>query len=307
MVHHKECPLCTSEVIFLLFSCVDHFISKEVFSLYKCSKCGFEFTQDYPEEAEIGKYYESDDYISHSDIAKGLANKIYRLARNVMLLRKKDIVKKISGLRGGSLLDIGSGTGYFAGTMKKAGWHVKGIEINKKARDFSRSQFGLEIIDPEYISELEADGFDCITLWHVLEHFHDPFKYASEIVRLLKPGGLCLIALPNCSSYDAKYYGQYWAAYDVPRHLWHFNTSTFSLFSEKSGFVLENLMNLPLDVFYISILSERYKGSKFAFLTGLVKALPFAFLSVFNKRKSSSVIYILRKSAPSFQTAKKQI
>ena len=295
MMHHNECPLCTSEKIFSSFSCTDHFVSREVFAIYTCSVCGFEFTQDYPEETEIGKYYESDDYISHSDSVKGLTNNIYRLARNAMLLKKKGIIKKVTGLHNGNLLDIGSGTGYFAGTMKKAGWHVKGIEINKKARDFSRSQFGLEIISPEQISTLKENSFECITLWHVLEHFHDPFKYASEIIRLLKPGGLCVIALPNCSSYDAKYYGKYWAAYDVPRHLWHFNPSTFRLFSEKTELVLENLRNLPLDVFYISILSERYKGSKSAFLLGIVKALWFAILSVFNKKKSSSIIYILRK------------
>jgi SAM-dependent methyltransferase len=295
MVHHNVCPLCSSEKIFLHFRCIDHFISKEVFELYKCPACDFEFTQDYPEETEIGRYYESDDYISHSDTSKGFSNKIYRLARNVMLHKKKGIIKNVTGLDKGSLLDIGSGTGHFAGKMEKAGWMVKGIEINEKARNFSLSRFGLEVTGPEQISMLEANSFDCITLWHVLEHFHDPFKYSSDIIRLLKPGGLCLIALPNCSSYDAKYYGQYWAAYDVPRHLWHFNPSTFTIFSEKTGFVLENLRNLPPDVFYISILSERYRGSKLAFLKGMVTALPFAFLSVFRIRKSSSVIYILRK------------
>jgi SAM-dependent methyltransferase len=213
-----------------------------------------------------------------------------------MLRRKKEIIKNVTGLDKGSLLDIGSGTGHFTRTMKKAGWQVKGVEINEKARDFSISRFGLEIIGPEKISTLEANSFDCITLWHVLEHFHDPFKYASDIIRLLKPGGLCLIALPDCSSYDAKYYGQYWAAYDVPRHLWHFNPSSFRIFSEKTGFTLENLRSLPLDVFYISILSERYKGSKFAFLSGIVKASLFAFLSVFRKSRSSSLIYLLRKT-----------
>src|SRR5450759_3433384 len=111
MVHHNECPLCASENIFSSFSCIDHFNSKEAFILYKCSACGFEFTQDYPEETEIGKYYESDDYISHSDSVKGLTNNIYRLARNAMLLKKKRMIKKVTGLHNGNLLDIGSGTG----------------------------------------------------------------------------------------------------------------------------------------------------------------------------------------------------
>ncbi|MDO9340968.1 MAG: methyltransferase domain-containing protein [Bacteroidales bacterium] len=295
MVHHNVCPLCSSEKIFLHFRCIDHLISKKEFAIYKCPACGFEFTQDYPEEDEIGQYYESTDYISHSDTSKGLSNKIYRLVRSAMLLKKRGIINKVTGLHKGSLLDIGSGTGHFAGTMKKAGWQVKGIEINEKARDFSISRFGLEIIGPGQISTLEADSFDCITLWHVLEHFHDPFKYASDIFRLLKPGGMCVIALPNCSSYDAKHYGRFWAAYDVPRHLWHFNPSTFRLFSEKTGFIFENLRTLPFDVFYISLLSERYKGSGLSFITGIAKAKLFAFLSVLKRRRSSSVIYILRK------------
>ena len=276
--------------------CTDHFISKEVFELFKCSECGFEFTQDYPEESIIGKYYESDDYISHSDTSRGFINKIYHYVRKVMLQKKKAIVSNITGIKEGNILDIGSGTGHFALTMKNAGWLVKGIEINEKARESSVSQFGLDIIKPEEISGLESDCFDCITLWHVLEHFHDPYKEATEIHRLLKPNGVCLIALPNCSSYDAEYYGRFWAAYDLPRHLWHFNPETFKLFAEKTGFVLEKYKTLPPDVFYISLLSEKYKGSRQPFLTGLTRAMWFSFKTFLRKNRSSSMIYILRKS-----------
>ncbi|MCE5348268.1 MAG: class I SAM-dependent methyltransferase [Bacteroidales bacterium] len=295
MVHHKVCPLCASEKIKPHFRCTDHLVSKEVFEVFKCTDCSFEFTQDYPGETEIGKYYESDDYISHSDTAKGFSNKIYRLVRNLMLKKKKRIIISHTCLQKGRILDIGCGTGYFAGEMKKAGWLVNGIEINKKARDFAISRFGLEVISPGQIDTLKAGSFDCITLWHVLEHFHDPFKYSSDILRLLKPGGSCLVALPNSNSYDSGYFEEFWAAYDVPRHLWHFNPSSFSLFSEKSGFILKNIRTLPLDVFYISILSKKNRGSKVPFFTGVLQALPFAFLSAFNRRKCSSVIYLLRK------------
>lgn len=295
MVHHKVCPLCLSEEIRFQFSCTDHFISKEIFDLFKCTECGFVFTQDYPEEISISRYYESDDYISHSDISKGFSNKIYRLARNVMLQKKRNTIKRITGLEKGRLLDIGSGTGHFANIMKQSGWDVKGIEINKKARDFSISRFGLPVTGPEELSLLETGSFDCITLWHVLEHFHDPFTYISKIINLLKPDGMCLIALPNSSSYDADYFGKYWAAYDVPRHLWHFTPDTFSIFAEKAGIALKAIKNLPLDVFYIAILSEKYKGSNLTFFRGILKALPFAIRSAFNIRKSSSVIYILNK------------
>ena len=295
MVHHNVCPLCFSEKIGPQFVCTDHFISKKEFTIFKCSDCDFSFTQDYPEETEIARYYESDSYISHSNTSEGFSNKLYRIARRMMLSKKKGLIRKFTGLNKGTILDIGSGTGYFADTMKKAGWVSKGIEINEKARNFSISHFGLEVFTPAEISTFEPAGFDCITLWHVLEHFHDPFAYISEIYRLLKPGGFCIIALPNCSSYDAKSYESFWAAWDVPRHLWHFNPDTFRLFSEHYGFTLESLRILPLDVFYISLMSEKYKDSILPFFKGIAKATGFAFFSFFNRKRSSSVIYILRK------------
>jgi 2-polyprenyl-3-methyl-5-hydroxy-6-metoxy-1,4-benzoquinol methylase len=295
MVHHTVCPLCLSDRISLHFRCTDHFISKEVFEVDVCDECGFEFTQDYPEEGEIGKYYESEEYISHSDTSKGLSNKLYRLARKFMLRRKMGIIRKTSGINKGTILDIGSGTGHFANTMKEAGWQVTGIEVNEKARSFSRSKFGLEIAEPGHISGLLTGSFDCVTLWHVLEHFHDPFRYVSEIRRLLKPDGICIIALPNSSSFDAKHFGTFWAAYDVPRHLWHFNPATFRRFADKAGFKTEKLLSLPLDLFYISILSEKNKGSRVPFFRGMAIAKLYAFASFFNKKRSSSIIYILRK------------
>jgi SAM-dependent methyltransferase len=295
MVHHDVCPLCSSDKTGLLFNCNDHFVSRKDFAVFKCSDCGFSFTQDYPEESEIGAFYESEEYISHSDTSKGFSNKLYRIARTIMLGRKKVLVEKITGLIKGKILDIGSGTGYFAAIMKEAGWQVKGVEINEKARNFSASNFELEVDPPNSITSYETNSFDCITLWHVLEHFHDPFKYISEIYRLLKPGAVCVVALPNSSSYDAIYYKQFWAAWDVPRHLWHFQPSTFRILSEKSGFNLENIKILPLDVFYISMLSERYKGSSMAFHKAMSKAFIFSFRTLFNKERSSSVIYLLRK------------
>ncbi len=297
MVHHEVCPLCSSSEIVSYLRCTDHFLSKKEFSLFRCLSCSFIFTQDYPEESDIGLYYESDDYISHSDTSKGIINKIYLLVRRIMLHRKRAIVTRVTGLHKGKLIDIGSGTGYFANEMRGAGWEVKGIEINEKARDLSLSRFSLDVSDPSHLSSFETDSFDCITLWHVLEHFHDPFRYASEIIRLLKPGGLCVIAVPNSDSFDAAYYKQYWAAYDVPRHLWHFSPETFRLFSEKTGFVMEKIKTLPPDVFYISSLSERYRYPGFSFIRGIIRAIWFTLLSVSNKKKSSSVIYILRKQA----------
>jgi len=295
MISHNICPLCSSERIALYLKCTDYLISREEFDLCKCKECGFVFTREYPDEKSIAGYYESDDYISHDDRAKGFLNQAYLYARNIMLGRKKKIVENAAGIKTGKILDIGCGTGYFAGIMKKGGWDVTGIEPNIKARDFGSEHFALKIIGPEKISELSAGSFDCITMWHVLEHFHDPFNYAAEIKRLLKSGGVCICALPNCSSFDADHYREKWAAYDVPRHLWHFTPDSFRLFAEKTEFQIKGINYLPLDVFYISMLSEKNKGSKFYFLSGLIKGIWFAFKSLSDDRKCSSLIYLIHR------------
>ena len=295
MTHHNNCPVCTSAELRPKLICIDHFKSREPFQLWSCSICGFTFTQDHPDEKTIGKYYESEDYISHNDSSKGFVNKIYRLVRKGMLRKKRSIIKDETGIEKGSILDIGSGTGHFAAEMKNAGWSARGIEINEKARITSADKFGLDLISPEHISVLETASFDCITLWHVLEHFNDLHTYISHISRLLKPGGTCVIALPNISSYDADHFGQYWAAIDVPRHLWHFTPDTFGFLFESRGFRMVNIRPLPLDVFYISILSERYKGKSLPLITGMLKGAYFAIRALFNRRKSSSLIYVLKK------------
>lgn len=294
MVHHSACPLCSSDRIELKFKCRDFLSSKKEFPVFECHECSFSFTQDYPEENEIGAYYESDEYISHSDTSRGFVNKLYRLVRTFMLSRKKRLIIRNTGLKKGRLLDVGSGTGYFPNAMKEAGWDVTGIEINDKARDFSISNFGLNVISPVKMKLLPASAFDCITLWHVLEHFHNPEAYMADLRMLLKPGALCVIALPNCYSYDALYYRNFWAAWDVPRHLWHFSPLTFKIFAEKCGFKLEKWGTLPLDVFYISQLSEKYRGSAMPFLAGTARSVLFAFHSLFSRARCSSIIYILR-------------
>jgi len=294
MITHTICPLCSSAKTILYLKCTDHFLSREEFNLCKCSECGFVFTGHYPDEQNIGMYYGSHDYVSHDDKAKGFLNRVYLPARRIMLKRKGRMVEKAAGIRKGRILDIGCGTGHFAATMKQKGWDVTGIEPNIKARNFASGHFGLDVKSPDQISELPSGSFDSITMWHVLEHFHDPFGYAAEIRRLLKPGGLCLCALPNCNSSDAVHYRESWAAYDVPRHLWHFIPETFGVFVEKTGFRITEIRSLPFDVFYISILSERNKGSHLPFIKGIINGSLFAFLSFFDRNKSSSLIYFLR-------------
>ncbi|MDR2887537.1 MAG: class I SAM-dependent methyltransferase [Bacteroidales bacterium] len=294
MINYSSCPVCSSAGIRLHVNCHDYFKTGELFPVWKCQACGIGFTQNRPDDGRLGYYYESDNYISHGATSGGIVNRIYRIVRNCLLNRKRNIIRHESGLAAGSLLDIGSGTGHLAAKMKKAGWNVKGVEINDRAREFAVLQHGLETLAPSEMQHLREAEYDCITLWHVLEHLSDLDGYISQIRRLLKPGGVCIVAVPNISSCDAKHYGEHWAAYDTPRHLWHFNSGALGFLFESRNFKLIKVKQLPVDVFYISILSERYRKNPFAFFAGLLKGVFFTAKTLFNKKGCSSLIYVFK-------------
>lgn len=297
MESYDSCPACSSGEVSSFIACRDHFLSGETFSLFRCAACGFIFTQGHPDAESSKKYYESEEYVSHDDQAKGITNSLYYMARSVMLRRKRKLVGKMTGLSKGSILDTGCGTGHFAAEMKKGGWDVTGIEPNVKAREYAENRFGIKTLDPVETASLSDCSFDCVTLWHVLEHIHDLKGYTGHLFRILKPGGVCLVALPNTSSYDCRHFGGYWAAWDVPRHLWHFNPQSFIAFVSAAGFLTEEIRPMPLDILYISVLSSRYKGSSLPFLTGMLKGSWFLMKSLFNTQTSGSLIYVLSKPA----------
>ena len=199
-------------------TCVDHSVSGEVYHLCRCRACGFLFTQDFPAEAEIGRYYETPDYISHSDTRRGLVNTVYHWARAYMLGRKARLVMREAHRTRGRLLDIGTGTGYFPHAMDERGWQVRAVEKNAGARIFAKEHFGLDVLPDHVLPTLPDGGFDVITLWHVMEHLEHLNETWEQLHRLLDDGGVLVVAVPNCSSADARRYGSYWAAYDVPRH-----------------------------------------------------------------------------------------
>jgi 2-polyprenyl-3-methyl-5-hydroxy-6-metoxy-1,4-benzoquinol methylase/predicted RNA-binding Zn-ribbon protein involved in translation (DUF1610 family) len=290
-----SCPSCNGTHIQPLMNCTDYYATRETFELYHCNDCGFTFTQDAPVEAEIGKYYASPDYISHSDTRKGAMNLIYHWVRKLMLVRKAHLVEKEAGIKKGSLLDIGTGTGYFPHAMKCRGWKVEAIEKNAQARNFAEEHFGLYIKEDEAIKQFAPASFDVITLWHVMEHLEHLDETWQQLLKLLKPSGVLIIAVPNCSSTDAKHYGCYWAAYDVPRHLWHFMPKTIRLFSEKNGFKLVSLYPMRFDAYYVSMLSEKHLNHSFPFIRGLWNGFRAGLCSMGHKELSSSIIYVFRK------------
>jgi len=291
----KACPLCGGTQLEHTLTCVDHYASGEAFHLCRCSACGFLFTQDFPVEAEIGRYYETPDYISHSDTRKGLVNTLYHWVRTVMLGRKARLVMNEAHRRRGRLLDIGTGTGYFAHAMDERGWRVDAIEKNAQARAFAKEHFGLEVLPDGAWASLQEGAYDVITLWHVMEHLEHLNDTWERLYRLLSPKGVLIVAVPNCSSFDAHKYGGQWAAYDVPRHLWHFTPGTMQQFGAKHGFILAERHPMPFDAFYVSMLTEKYMHHNLPFVRGLLTGTLAWFSALVRKDRSSSLIYVFRK------------
>jgi len=291
----NTCPLCGGTHIVKKMTCTDFYASGEQFDLSQCENCGFQFTQGFPVEKEIGKYYETPDYISHSDTKKGMMNELYHLVRSRMLQKKAQLINNITGKTSGKILDIGTGTGYFSHTMQQKGWQVDAIEKSPQARSFAKKNFNLEVKDDSGLNDFPADSFDVITLWHVMEHLEHLNETWERLYELLKDEGYLVIAVPNCSSFDAQKYKEFWAAYDVPRHLWHFTPDSMQKFGEKYNFTLVNHLPMPFDAFYVSILSEKYKKSKSSLIKGMFAGTLAWFSSLSNKEKSSSIIYVFRK------------
>ena len=295
VITHDKCPLCKSCAIKKRFACVDEFATGETFDIFECTACGLAFTQNVPDEKVIDRYYESPTYISHSNTSKGLVNRVYHIVRRIMLQKKARKVEKLTGLKNGRLLDYGAGTGHFARLMETRGWSVTAIEKNGKARELAHKEFGFEMLPVEALSTIKDKGLDVVTMWHVMEHIQEPDSMWDELRRILADNGVAIVALPNSISYDAFKYREHWAAYDVPRHLWHFTPDTIAQWGSKHGFTLEKQYTMPFDGFYISMLSEQYKGSRLHTIRGFWNGFKGWMAQCRRSSASSSIIYVFKK------------
>jgi SAM-dependent methyltransferase len=289
----KPCPACGNGTWTDGGQVKDFSISGEWFTLKECSLCHLKATYPQPTEGGIGKYYASQEYISHSDTRAGLINRLYHMAREYMLKKKMNWVRKAAGKESGTLLDVGAGTGHFAHFMQLKGWQVTALEPDEKARKVAAEKLGLYVQPLDSLSDQRVRSYDVITLWHVLEHVHDLSGYMEHFRSILKPDGVLIIAVPNHTSRDAKKYGPKWAAYDVPRHLWHFSPDSMEKLMARHHFTLSEKIPMTLDAFYVSMLSEKYKGNNvFGSLAGFVSGMQTMVSTSKNTDQASSVIYI---------------
>ena len=294
-IHHTRCPVCGSDAFNDIITVKDYTVSGELFPIAECRSCSLRFTQDIPEPDKSIKYYKSENYISHSNTSKGLINELYQKVRNRTMLKKRRMIEKLSGLQMGSLLDVGSGIGTFVSTMKEHGWDVTGIEPDESAREKAKEVYALELLDEESINDLPLNTFDVITLWHVLEHIYYLDDYLEKLRSLLKDNGKIFIAVPNYTSHDARVYNECWAAYDVPRHLYHFSPRSMQVLMDKKNLKIVACKPMWYDSFYISLLSSKYKNGKTRWIAALWTGFRSNFSALFDTKKCSSVVYVVGK------------
>jgi 2-polyprenyl-3-methyl-5-hydroxy-6-metoxy-1,4-benzoquinol methylase len=270
-------------------SCKDHTVSGEVYKVMINKEYDMLVTTPVPKN--LASYYKSENYISHTDSKKSLLDKVYQIVKNTTLKRKLKLIDSFK-TSSKNILDVGSGTGDFLKVCKNNSWNVFGVEPNLDARNIAAKK-GITL--QENLSELKNIQFDVITLWHVLEHVEDLSAYISILNKLLCKDGKLLIAVPNFKSEDANYYKEFWAAFDVPRHLWHFSqTSIFKLFSSEN-MIVEKITPMKFDAYYVSLLSEKYKSGKM----NPIKSFYRGFVSNLKAKRSkeySSLTYVLKKS-----------
>lgn len=285
----EACPICDSTTFQIKMEVNDYSISKENFNLETCSSCSFVLTNPRPKNKNLSAYYKSEEYISHSGTRNGVINKLYHYVQKYNLKRKyKSFHKTVPR---GTWMDYGAGNGAFLKYLKDQNHSAIGYEPDEDARKIGTNN-GLTIVDSEKYKH-EEGKYAAITMWHVLEHIPE----LNEILQIhysnLMDNGILVIAVPNHLSYDACYYKNFWAAYDVPRHLWHFSEKDVLTLASKHGF--EHIKTSPMvfDSYYVSMLSEKYKNGSMI-RGGIIGALSNLYARV-SGYPFSSQIYVFGK------------
>lgn len=281
----NKCPWCNSENNTQFLKLKDYFLTQEEFEILECHDCKLLFTSPCPAPEKIGDYYKSEDYLSHNEEKKSIFASIYNCVKTVNIKNKynfivesrkaKDESQKpsptaIANSHSHRLLDIGCGVGDFLLYAKEKGCEITGIEPSEDARKIAEKKLDCKILAPSDLEKIPDNSFDIITMWHVLEHVADLKTEIYHLQRLLKENGRLVIALPNYKSYDAEYYKDKWAAYDVPRHLNHFSQTSIKNIFDSTKLQLIDTKALKWDSFYISMLSEQYLKHSNSFIKGML-------------------------------------
>lgn len=291
----NSCLICGHTEFINELTCKDFVATGENFNLERCKKCTFLFTNPRPDTNEIGKYYQSDKYVSHAGKKEGLGiiYKIYDIVRNYSINQKLNLIKQYNS--SGNLMDLGCGLGYFLdGAIKDKTFDCIGVDVSDDTIKYVKETFGYNVKNESELDQLPQNNYDVITQWHVLEHVHFLNERMKQLNNLLKKDGTLFIAVPNSNSWDAKKYKEYWDGYDVPRHLYHFNKNSIKLLMEKHGFKIIEIKPLIFDAPYISMRSEIHQKNNFTMLRGAINGL-ISNCSAMITKEYSTLLFIVKK------------
>ncbi|MCU0447298.1 MAG: class I SAM-dependent methyltransferase [Microscillaceae bacterium] len=292
----ESCPICQNSQLNPFVICQDYTVSQARFSIVQCQNCGFRFTNPRPTEAESGQYYQSENYISHSNTRKGLINQLYQVVRQRALRSKLRLINQLLEPNAAKkILDYGCGTGAFLHTCQQNGWQIAGVEPDAGARSQAQSLTHTPIFSDIFQPEFAQATYSVISLWHVLEHVHQLDRTLEQLKALLAPEGTLLIAVPNSNSQDAQKFGEHWAAYDVPRHLYHFVPETMEKLLAKHQLKLVKYLPMYYDAYYISLLSQKYQKNAVNYFTAFWQGWQSNQWAKRHHNNYSSVIYIIKK------------
>ena len=287
----EQCPVCKGKSFQPFLVCKDYTTSGELFHVEQCASCKMVLTNPRPRQENAGAYYQSPNYISHSNLATGLITCIYLIIRTFTLRWKYNLIQPY--LKENLLLDVGAGTGNFLRFCKQSGVNIYGVEPSAEAREKIR---GILIV--ESIDKLPDIKFNVITLWHVLEHIYDLAETIEKLKAKLSDSGIIFIAVPNWQSADSSHYKEMWAAYDVPRHVWHFSQTSMKSLLKHAGLNVKKIVPMRLDAYYVSLLSEKNHANGKLSILNAIKALANGYRSNLKAKSNmnySSLIYLVQK------------
>ncbi len=293
MITVNECPLCGASSFKSVFKAPYFRGNQEMFQIQECENCQLWITNPRPSDDELGRYYDPENYISHSNKSEGLVDRLYHLVRNYSLKKKVALISSLQKEKG-RLLDYGAGTGHFLKSAQDSGWQVEGVEPSPDARKVAMETNHVKLTAPEDF-QWQEETFNAITLWHVLEHLPDLQEHMQKFSAALRRNAVLVIAVPNHESADSKMYGENWAALDVPLHLYHFKKKNIEKLAAQHGLEMIEVRNMPFDSFYVSMLSEKIVNGSTNYLRAFSRGLK-SNLKGFSDKNASSLIYILKKT-----------